>query len=290
MSSQSQAQVAQRKHALRTPLSYLNNAPSVPAWPSKVFSDSCDLKTYQDDNNLAEDGWSPDPDSLIRMGNYFPLDSGTTGVIKSIDMYFSSNQISTAQSCIVYFYKADQTTILGQSESFINTGATWPDGTWVHVLCPDIPYTGPFYAMVDYSTDSVLRKNYFDSYSCPYDFAFVDSEGSWSHAFIFFGSDCDITFLQRINICEYSPVGIKTLTLPSISVYPNPAKNVVNIVSAEDINKIEIFDFLGQSIYKTIDIKLKTSKIDVTGFSAGQYFVKVITRNGAEIKKISVKH
>jgi hypothetical protein len=73
-------------------------------------------------------------------------------------------------------------------------------------------------------------------------------------------------------------------------VYPNPAKNVVNIVSAEDINKIEIFDFLGQSIYKTIDIKLKTSKIDVTGFSAGQYFVKVITRNGAEIKKISVKH
>jgi hypothetical protein len=224
------------------------------------------------------------------MGNYFPVDSNTSGTIQSVDMYFSSDEYSTAQSCIVYFYKADQTTIIGQSESFLNTGATWPDGTWVHVLCPDIPYSGSFYAMVDYTIDTLPVKNYFDCNSCPYDFSFVDCNGVWSSAWVFFGIDCVLTFLQRINICEYTPVGIKERTLSSVSVYPNPANKDINIVSAEDINKIEVLNFLGQSIYKTSDIKVKSKEIDVTGFNAGQYFVKVVTRGGMEMKKISVIH
>jgi len=290
IASISQAQVALRTRADRTPLQRMNNVPAVPAWPSKAFSDSCYLKTFQDDDNLADDGWSPDPESLIRMGNYFPVDSNTSGTIQSVDMYFSQYSTSTAQSCIIYFYKADKTTIIGQSESFINTGATWPDGNWVHVLCPDIPYSGSFYAMVDYTIDSLPRKNYFDGNSCPYDFSFVDYNGVWSSAWVFFGIDCVITFLQRINICENTPVGIKTLTLPSISVYPNPANNIVNVVSAEDINEIEVLNFLGQSIYKTSDINLKSKEIDVSGFNTGQYVVKVVTRIGAEMKKISVLH
>ena len=86
------------------------------------------------------------------MGNYYPIPAYTAGVIKSVDMYFSSiSGTTTAQSCIVYFYKPDHTTIIGQSAAFINNGAAWPSGTWDNVACADIPYTGPFYAMVDYT-------------------------------------------------------------------------------------------------------------------------------------------
>jgi Secretion system C-terminal sorting domain len=289
MASIGQAQVTQRSSTDRTPLQRMNNAPSVPVWPYKVFSDSCNFKTYQEDDNTVDAGWSASRDSLIRMGNYFPLDSVTTGIIQSVDMYFSSNQYTTAQSCIIYFYKADQTTILGQSASFINTGATWPDGTWVNVLCADIPYTGSFYAMVDYKTDSVFHKNFFDS-DCFEDVGYVDRDGVWSLAESFFGVYCYISFLQRINVCEYGPDGIKEKTLSSVSVYPNPANKDINIVSAEDINKIEVLNFLGQSIYMTSNINLKSKEIDVTGFNAGQYLVKVVTRGGMEMKKISVIH
>ena len=82
------------------------------------------------------------------MGNYFPISSGAGGVIKSLDMAFSSNASTTTQSIIAYFYKPDQTTIFGQSPAFMNTGATWPALTWDNVVINDLNYTGPFYVML----------------------------------------------------------------------------------------------------------------------------------------------
>jgi len=55
-----------------------------------------------------------------------------------------------SQTCYVKFYKPDHT-LFATSPAFINNAATWPAGLWVNVACPDIPYVGPFYAMVDYT-------------------------------------------------------------------------------------------------------------------------------------------
>jgi hypothetical protein len=290
MTSQSWAQMTRHVRSNQTDLNFNNEAPAVPAWPYRVFSDSCNFKTYKDDDNMCDNGFSPGPDSLVRLGNYFMVDSTTSGIIESVDMCFSSARGSTAQSCIVYFYKADRTTIFGQSPSFINTGATWPDTTWVYVPCPDIPYIGPFYAMVDYSVDSLPRKNYFCCSCDPWDSGYADCNGVWSLADDFFPTDCMITFLQRINVCEYGPDGIKERAIGSILIYPNPAYDIVNIVSSENINEIEMLNFLGQSIYKTDNINRMSKKVTLGDFSAGQYFVKVVTRGGTEIKKIAVIH
>jgi hypothetical protein len=264
------------------------------SWHFPASPDSCNLMTYIYDDSVCNDGFSP---KIGRMGNFFTIADYTTGVIKSLDMCFSSYNGSTAQSCIVYFYKADQTTIFGQSAPFVNTGAPWPAGTWVNVICPDIPYIGPFYAMVDYtSADSMPRKNFFDDdgvTSPPgywWGLGYAEIDGYWKLAGHTFTMGVKATFLQRVNVCENDAVGIKELSPGSISLYPNPANDVVNIVSTDDIRTIEVLNFIGQTIYKTNDVNQKVTKLDVGSFNAGEYFVKITTMSGIETTKVTVIH
>jgi hypothetical protein len=265
-------------------------------WHSPGSLDSCNLKTYVYDDSIALDGFSYGMASSLRIGNYFPIADYTSGVIKSVDMCFSQYVSSTAQSCIVYFYKSDQTTIFGQSPPFINTGATWPAGTWVNVTCPDIPYTGPFYAMVDYTITALPLKNLFDDDGVtsfpeyPWGLGYVEQNGTWGLVGIVFAYGEKVTFLQHVNVCENEAVGIKELSPGSISLYPNPANDFVNIISKNDIRTIEVLNYIGQTIYKTNDVNLKVTKLDVAGFNAGEYFVKITTMSGIKTTKVTVIH
>ena len=261
-------------------------------WHSPASPDSCDLMRYQYDSNYCNDGFTT---TIGRMGNYFPIDYYTSGIIKSVDMCFSSiDSVTTAQSCIIYFYKSDQTTIFGQSDPFLNAGATWPSSTWINVPCPDIPYTGAFYAMVDYTSSSF--KNFFDddeTTSPPgywLGLGYVEQNGIWGLVGMTFTMGVKATFLQRLNVCENEAVGIKELSPGSISLYPNPASVVVNIASAKDIRTIEVLNYIGQTIYRTNDVNLKITKLDVSSFNAGEYFVKITTMSGIETTKVTVIH
>jgi hypothetical protein len=265
-------------------------------WHSPASPDSCKFNTYvYYSDSTPNDGFSYGVTSLIRMGNYFPINAGYSGVIKSFDLCFSSDSLSSAQSCIVYVYKDDQTTIIGQSVPFINTGATWPACTWINVTCPDIPYAGPFYAMVDYTITALPFKNFFDICCCdfpgfPVGVGYVDFNGVWSRSTDFMGIYCASTFLERANVCQNVSDDIKELSTGSISLYPNPANYVVIISSLNDIKTIEVLNYIGQTIYKTNDVNLKVTKLDVDGFNAGEYFVKITTMSGIETTKITVIH
>ena len=265
---------------------------TTPTWHSPASPDSCNLRTYvfyTDSIPSSGDTWIQTT-GLFQMGNYFSIDNNTSGVIKSVDMCFTSNSQTTAQSCIVYFYKADQATIFGQSPAFINTGATWPAYTWVNVPCPDIPYTGPFYAMVDYTFTEMPYKNYFCVEGADYEcISFINMGGVWFCSTDYWSYNWE-TYLQYVEVCENDAVGIKELYPGSISLYPNPANDVVNIVSTNDIRTIEVLNYIGQTVYKTNDINLKTTKLDVAAFNVGEYVVKITTINGIKTAKITVIH
>ena len=391
-------------------------------WHAPQCPASCGLKSYIYDDGTAGDGYT----SYYYMGNYFPISSGAGGVIKSLDMAFSSNASTTTQSIIAYFYKPDQTTIFGQSPAFMNTGATWPALTWDNVVINDLNYTGPFYVMLAFPTSSFA--NYFDvditttypGYS--QGLGYVIESGVWSLVAPTFGYDPIATFLERVNVCEngakdkdapittidptqlptfssnrhlgnalnlssvpanpnaqaqpprpyvspdspmgsqkegfniyradttstmftvighnangdttytdthssttqgpyswryyvtavfqdslnpgppwlcepssdtitimFPAVGINELT-NTISLYPNPANDVVNIVSSNDIKTIEVLDYVGQMIYKNNAVDLKVTQLNVASFSAGVYFVKITTSNGIKTSKLTVTH
>ena len=88
----------------------------------------------------------------------------------------------------------------------------------------------------------------------------------------------------------FPAVGINDLTDNSLSLYPNPANDVVNVVSTNDIKTIEVLNYIGQTIYTNKDINQKTLQLNVTSFKAGVYFVKVTTVSGIKTTKITVTH
>jgi hypothetical protein len=88
----------------------------------------------------------------------------------------------------------------------------------------------------------------------------------------------------------FPAVGINDLTNNSLSLYPNPANDVVNVVSTNDIKTIEVLNYIGQTIYTNNNINLKSLQLNVTSFKAGVYFVKVTTVSGTKTTKITVTH
>jgi hypothetical protein len=108
----------------------------------------------------------------------------------------------------------------------------------------------------------------------------------------------DSTDLTKV-LCESSSdtititfpaVGINDLTGNSLILYPNPAIDFVNVVSTNDIKTIEVLNYIGQTIYTNKNVDARTLKLNVSGFTAGVYFVKVTTTSGTKTTKITVTH
>lgn len=64
----------------------------------------------------------------------------------------------------------------------------------------------------------------------------------------------------------------------AVSVYPNPVSDVLNISSNSDIDRIFVYNSVGQLV-KTADIK-QESKLDVSDLSVGIYFVNTHFKSG----------
>ena len=71
----------------------------------------------------------------------------------------------------------------------------------------------------------------------------------------------------------------------SITLYPNPTNNQVNISSESIINSIEVFNSLGQRIYQT-NVKSRENIIDINSLSKGVYIIGVSTDKGYIKKKL----
>ncbi len=71
----------------------------------------------------------------------------------------------------------------------------------------------------------------------------------------------------------------------NLKVYPNPVTNILNISNDKIIDKIEISNVLGQTVL-TKNINTFQSKIDISTFTNGFYFVKIISAENEKILKI----
>lgn len=92
------------------------------------------------------------------------------------------------------------------------------------------------------------------------------------------------------NFCIQDFTGIDESSLAGkISVYPNPAKDVLNI-SVNDLNaeSVQILTVDGQLVY-TITVDSSTTKVDTSVLAAGVYLVKVITMEGTVVKQVVIR-
>jgi hypothetical protein len=79
----------------------------------------------------------------------------------------------------------------------------------------------------------------------------------------------------------------------SISVFPNPAINQFKVLSFKfKVEHIEVYDMLGQRLFsqpQISNLKPQSVSIDVSHFTSGIYFVKVMTEKFALMKKLVIE-
>jgi hypothetical protein len=71
----------------------------------------------------------------------------------------------------------------------------------------------------------------------------------------------------------------------TISLYPNPAQEVLNVSSSNKISKIEVYDLLGRKVASNNN----ASDVNVAALGKGAYIVKVAQENGSVIAKQFIK-
>ena len=144
----------------------------------------------------------------IQMGNYFPLPATTAGLIMAFDICFAQYSTWTAQTCVVTIYNPAHT-IIGVSDPFVNTAATYPAFTWVHVTVTNgVAFTGPFYAMIDYYSPSAPIRNGMglDGTTTTYDpngLGWAIYNGAWATVVSTFAYPAPETWEQRVTCFVY---------------------------------------------------------------------------------------
>ena len=75
----------------------------------------------------------------------------------------------------------------------------------------------------------------------------------------------------------------------NIKIYPNPARDIVTIDSPNGINKISIYNIIGELIFNTSFVESKTI-LDVSYFNQGVYEIILIdNKNRTTVKKLIIQ-
>jgi hypothetical protein len=78
--------------------------------------------------------------------------------------------------------------------------------------------------------------------------------------------------------------GIKENGKTTFSILPNPASNNITISAGNNFHTIEVVSFLGQTVLSQPNVG-STVTLDVSNFSNGVYFVRIISDSNTSVKK-----
>jgi|GEM_PF-1158198 len=106
---------------------------------------------------------------------------------------------------------------------------------------------------------------------CVDDVAFAEANFTSIDSHVVFVEDCEILAVEAFNLGD------------AVSVFPNPVSETLTISTTSNINftKAEIYSIHGQKLVET-----SATQINLSDFSTGIYFVKVISAQGSITKKI----
>jgi PKD repeat protein len=94
-----------------------------------------------------------------------------------------------------------------------------------------------------------------------------------------------INTMIKVNIINSASTGISTVSKEDISltIFPNPASNNIQIITSNNNSDIKFIDMLGQTV-KHLSTKTQETTVDISNLMDGVYFV-IITENGLNTSK-----
>lgn len=95
--------------------------------------------------------------------------------------------------------------------------------------------------------------------------------------------------VDDFSLRDASPVGLTEIVKETaFSVYPNPAKESIMVVSNEAVNRFEIRDLTGKEVSVFLNNGFQF-QVDLSNLASGIYFVRVFTENGSRTKKLIIE-
>ncbi len=91
------------------------------------------------------------------------------------------------------------------------------------------------------------------------------------------------TLVSETLTVDCGGLSVDDYYLSTVSIYPNPATNLVEISGLQDEASIQVFSMIGKQL---IQQKLIDNKIDITNLPIGIYFIKVTTDKGQITKRL----
>jgi hypothetical protein len=71
----------------------------------------------------------------------------------------------------------------------------------------------------------------------------------------------------------------------TVKVYPNPAKNIVNIEAGSELQSVQLYDVQGR-LLQSLSAEGTGTVLDLSSKPAGIYFIKINTEKGAKVEKV----
>ncbi|RMA57737.1 T9SS type A sorting domain-containing protein [Ulvibacter antarcticus] len=145
-----------------------------------------------------------------------------------------------------------------------------------------------------YDNNVTIERTYNFGLGCYYTFTLIDAAGNGGTTLTltdetgnqFFETDGSFTNEAVSEFSSTGALGVDDNALQGVKIYPNPVTSVLNIQNAEKAS-IVVFNMLGQTLLSKSDISMN-EQIEVSQFSAGTYFVKIIDGNAVKTAKFIV--
>lgn len=158
--------------------------------------------------------------------------------------------------------------------------------------------TNGYKIQVSYSTDSgatYLGQQIFDltETSAEYTYILPESLGTSPLRFKFqislpeeINSSTQRLYLDDVKVFSRDEASTKENNIAGLNIFPNPADEVLNIISNSSSDKnVQLFDLTGK---KVLDITTVT-QVNVSTLKAGIYFAKINEKGKTDTRKIIIK-
>ncbi|MFY0603059.1 MAG: family 16 glycosylhydrolase [Flavobacteriaceae bacterium] len=92
--------------------------------------------------------------------------------------------------------------------------------------------------------------------------------------------------IDYVKVYQNTSLSIDEVFASKFSIYPNPSSEVINISTNETIDKVELFNVLGQRI---ISKKTNNKQLMTTEVKSGLYLLKIYSGSKSVTKKVVIK-
>ncbi len=87
-------------------------------------------------------------------------------------------------------------------------------------------------------------------------------------------------FQQAVNVDQLEKKGL--------SIFPNPARDIVKIHAADKIQMIRILDISGKVVYENLSPQTTEYQVDLSGLANGMFVLHVLTKDTINVRKLQL--